>query len=86
VGEHRGGLAHPVDHGFAALAVQQLGQLRHAVGQEAAEPQQAGAAAGNAEPGPPGGGRPGPFDRGRDVVGPGDRRNSGGEFNDDAPF
>jgi hypothetical protein len=73
VGENRGGLAHPVDHGFAAFAVQQVGDFRHAVGQDAAEPQQAGAAAGKAEAGPPGGRRPGPLDRGRDDVGPGDR-------------
>jgi hypothetical protein len=73
VGEDRGGFCHPVDHGFAAFAVQQVGDFRHAVGQDAAEPQQAGAAAGKAEVGPPGGRRPGPLDRGRGDVGPGDR-------------
>jgi hypothetical protein len=73
VGEHRSGFHHPVDHGLAAFAAQQVGDFRQAVGQDAAEPQQAGATAGNAEAGPPGGRRPGPVDRGRDLVGPGDR-------------
>ena len=79
MGEECGGLNHPVDHGLAAFAAQQVGDFRHPVGQDAAEPQQADAAAGKAEAGPPGGRRPGPVDRGRDVIGPGDR-NPGDRF------